>query len=136
MIGIGDAIIATYGKGVAFDTNILLDMTRLKIDIFDQIHSLVGDAPLSIPIQVKQEIQTLSIEKGKTGSAARVALDALKKYHIKVISAIGETGDEALRDLAKKGYVIATNDRGLRQSLKNAPQRPIVVRQSKYLDWY
>ncbi len=120
---------------VALDTNILLDMTRLKIDIFDQIQRLVGDGILVVPIQVKQELQTLSIEKGKTGAAARVALHAIQKYRVKTVAANAENGDEALQELAQKGYIIATNDKALRQSLKNAPQRAIVVRQSKYLDW-
>ncbi len=118
---------------VAFDTNMLLDMTRLKIDIFAQVKNLVGNCVFVVPIQVKQELQTLSIEKGKTGKAAKVALESLTQYHVKIVSADAETGDEALKELAQKGYLVATNDRALRQSLKNAPQRVIVVRQSKYL---
>ena len=117
------------------DTNLLLDMTRLKIHVFEQLKELVGNCVLTVPIQVKQELQTLSIEKGKTGTAARVALEGLSHYKVKVVPANAERGDEALRELAQKGYIIATNDKALRQSLKNAPQRAIVVRQSKYLAW-
>ena len=62
-----------------------------------------------------------------------MALESLTQYHVKIVSADAETGDEALKELAQKGYLVATNDRALRQSLKNAPQRVIVVRQSKYL---
>jgi rRNA-processing protein FCF1 len=112
-----------------------MDMTRLKIDLFDQLTGLVGNALLVIPIQVKQELQTLSIERGKTGLAARFALESLKKNGVKIVPATGERGDDALVDLAQKGYIIATNDKALRQSLKNNPQRAIVVRQSKYLEW-
>lgn len=120
---------------VALDTNLLLDMTRLKIDVFDQLVELVGNALIVVPIQVKQELQTLGVERGKTGLAARIALETLTKNKVKVVSANGGTGDEALVELASKGYVIASNDKALRQSLKNAPQRAIVVRQSKYLAW-
>ncbi|MEK6970356.1 MAG: PIN domain-containing protein [archaeon] len=120
---------------IALDTNLLLDMTRLKIDVFDQLMGLAGNATLVVPIQVRQELQTLSIERGKTGSAARVALEALSTHRVKTVSATGENGDEALQELAQKGYIIASNDRALRQSLKNNPQRAIVVRQSKYLVW-
>ena len=120
---------------VALDTNLLLDMTRLKIDIFAQIQDLVPNAQLIAPIQVKQELQTLSIERGKTGAAARVALESLQKYRVKIVPVTAGSGDEALRRLAEKGAIVATNDKALRQSLKNAPQRAIVVRQSKYLDW-
>lgn len=88
-----------------------------------------------IPIQVMQELQTLSTERGKTGVAARIALELIKKRKVKIVSPTASSGDQALRELAAKGYIIVTNDRGLRQSLKNAPQRAIVVRQSKYLAW-
>ncbi|MDP2666869.1 MAG: hypothetical protein Q8P05_05220 [Candidatus Diapherotrites archaeon] len=128
----GDAISLPH---VALDTNLLLDMTRLKIDIFTQIKDLVGPCALVIPIQVKQELQSLSIERGKTGTAARVALDALPRFGVEIISVTAANGDDALRQLATKGMIVATNDKALRQSLKNAPQRAIVVRQSKYLDW-
>jgi rRNA-processing protein FCF1 len=126
---------ALSAVNVALDTNILLDMVRLKIDIFAGIHDLVGNCTFCVPIQVKQELQTLSIEKGKHGAAARVALESLSTYHVKIVSATGEGGDQALRELAQKGYIVATNDRTLRQSLKNTPQRVIVVRQSKYVAW-
>lgn len=120
---------------VALDTNLLLDMTRLKIDIFDQIRALVGNCVLVVPIQVKHELQTLSAERGKTGAAASVALESLIHYRVKIIPATGAGADTAMRELAEKGVIVATNDRALRQSLKNAPQRAIVVRQSKYLTW-
>ncbi|MEK6821187.1 MAG: PIN domain-containing protein [archaeon] len=121
--------------GIALDTNILLDITRLKLQVIDQLLELAGSLPLVIPIQVKHELQALSLERDKTGTAARVALDVLSQNHIKVVPAEGATGDDALHELAQKGYIVATNDRLLKQTLKKAPQRVIVVRQSKYLDW-
>lgn len=120
---------------VALDTNILLDMVRLKIRVFEGIIDLVGNCSFVVPIQVKQELQTLSTEKGKNGMAARIALESLPKNGVKTVSASGETGDQALKEMAQKGFIVATNDKRLRQSLKNTPQRVIVVRQSKYLAW-
>lgn len=96
---------------------------------------LVGACTFVVPIQVKQELQSLSVEKGKNGIAARIALEYLAQNKVKIVPASGETGDQALRELAQKGYIVATNDKGLRQSLKNTPQRVIVVRQSKYMAW-
>jgi rRNA-processing protein FCF1 len=113
----------------------LLDITRLKIRVLEQIPELVGGCIIVIPIQVKHELETLAAERGKTGIAARVALEVLQKNHIRIVSATAQNGDQALQELSKKGYIIATNDKALRQSLKNAPQRAIVVRQSKYLAW-
>jgi rRNA-processing protein FCF1 len=127
----------TQNKQVALDANILLDMTRLKIDIFDQILSLAGKRPyeLQIPIQVKQELEMLARTHGKDGTAAKVAIKAIAIYQIRVLDMVAKDGDEALQKLSQKGAIIATNDRGLRQSLKNAPQGTIIVRQSKYLAW-
>lgn len=110
-------------------------MVRLKIRVIEGIVDLVGNCTLVVPIQVKQELQSLSVEKGKNGLAARIAMEILSQNKVKTVSASGETGDQALRDLAQKGYIVATNDKGLRQSLKNTPQRVIVVRQSKYVAW-
>ncbi len=128
-------MVETAALNVALDTNILLDMTRLKIDVYAGVRDLVGSCVFCVPIQVKQELQTIATEKGKDGSAARVALESLSTYGVKVVSATAEGGDQALRELAQKGYIVATNDKGLRQSLKNTPQRVIVIRQSKYLAW-
>ena len=102
---------------------------------FEQLEQLVGTTTWVVPIQVVKELETFSRERTKLGVAARIALELIKKRGLKTVSATAMSGDDALRDLAAKGYIIVTNDRALRQSLKNAPQRAIVVRQSKYLAW-
>lgn len=131
----GETIQMSEKKTVALDANILLDITRLKIDFFDQIIGLVGNCSLVIPIQVEKEIEKISKEKGKSGSAARTALALIKAKKIAVIPVEAENGDEALIQLSQKGIIIVTSDKGLRQSLKKAPQGTILVRQSKYLAW-
>ena len=120
---------------IALDANFLMDMVRLKIDVFDQIHSLIGKPQLVIPAPVFHELESLAQKKGKHAIAAKVALIALDVYGVKTIPTRAKTGDAALRELAAKGTVIATSDQGLKQSLKNAPQGVLIIRQSKYVDW-
>jgi rRNA-processing protein FCF1 len=121
---------------IAFDTNFLLDMVRLKIDIFDQIHTMVGKAQLVVSQPVRGELESLSLKKDKNGMAARVALVALDVYGVKTLPTKAQTGDASLKELAKaKEAIIATSDAKLKQSLKNAPQGVLVIRQSKYVDW-
>lgn len=120
---------------VALDTNILLDITRMKLNLFDQLDELVGAHTLVVPIQVKHELESFSTSRGKIGVAARVALELIEKRKIRVILVIAGRGDDAMRLMGEEGCIIVTNDRALRQSLKNAPQRAIVVRASRHLEW-
>lgn len=120
---------------IALDANMLLDMTRLKIHLVEQLETLLGAHTLIVPTQVKHELDTLALKRGKNGAAARVALEFLRQHKVKVVPAHASNGDQALLQFAQKGAIIATNDKALRQTLKNAPQRAIVVRQSKYLAW-
>ena len=120
---------------VALDTNFLMDMVRLKIDIFAQIREKVPNAQLVVPFQVKKELEGISTEKGKHSIAAKVALLALEIYGVKVLPGKARGGDAALELLCRKGAIIATSDTKLKQSLKNAPQGVLIIRQSKYVDW-
>lgn len=120
---------------VALDANFLMDMVRLKIDIFQQIREKVPHASLVVPQQVKKELEGIAREKGKQSTAAKVALLALEVYGVKVLPGKARDGDAALELLCRKGAIIATSDAKLKQSLKNAPQGVLIIRQSKYVDW-
>ncbi|QQR92846.1 MAG: hypothetical protein IPJ89_01210 [Candidatus Iainarchaeum archaeon] len=120
---------------VALDTNFLLDMVRLKIDIFQQIREKVANPSFVVPQQVKKELEGIASQKGKQSTAAKVALLALEIYGVSVLPGKAKGGDAALELLSRKGVIIATSDAGLKQSLKNAPQGVLIIRQSKYVDW-
>ncbi len=120
---------------IALDTNFLLDMVRLKIDIFQQIREKVGNPSFAVPVAIKKELDKISHQKGKHSMPAKVALLAIGIYGVKIISTTSKTGDASLQEMAEKGAIIATSDHELKQSLKNAPQGVLVIRQSKYVDW-
>ncbi len=126
---------STASSLVALDTNFLLDMVRLKIDIFAQIKEKVPRAAFVIPSQVHHELEGIARGKGKQAVAAKVALLALEIYAVKVLPGKAKDGDAALELLCRQGAVIATSDAQLKQSLKNAPQGVLIIRQSKYVDW-
>ena len=87
----------------------------------------------------------IKTQKGKHSSAAKLALSLLKKYPIKTIKTekhINRTKplskipyvDDIILDFAVKGdYIVATQDKELKEKLKKQGIKTINLRQKKYL---
>ena len=105
------------------DTNFLMAISQFKIDILTELK------PNEIIIIDKtiRELNNLK-EKEKTKMHASIALKLIKDFPV-LITGKGKA-DDILVDLSKKGYIIATQDQGLKKRLKNTY---IVIRQKKYL---
>jgi|SRR3989344_950475 len=105
------------------DTNFLMAISQFKIDILTELK------PNEIIIIDKtiRELNNLK-EKEKTKMHASIALKLIKDFPV-LITEKGKA-DDILVDLSKKGYIIATQDQGLKKRLKNTY---IVIRQKKYL---
>ena len=108
---------------VVVDTNFLMAISQFKIDILAELK------PNKIIIIDKtiKELKNLK-EKEKTKMHATIALKLIKGLPI-LKTKDGKT-DDILAELSKEGYIIATQDRGLKRRLKNTY---IVIRQKKYL---
>ncbi len=128
---IGAAIFAKRKKlvKVALDTNMLTAVGQLKIDIFQELKGKLGKVEFVIPEQVKKEIEKLAKKQG-TRRFANVALQLCKKYGVKTVKIEANDADGALRELANRGYKIATNDRELRRRIG---ERVIFIRQRKFI---
>src|SRR3989344_2635486 len=105
------------------DTNFLMAISQFKIDILTE---LKPNEIIIIDKTVK-ELNNLK-EKDKTRVHASIALKLIKDFPI-LKTREGKT-DDILVDLSKEGYIIATQDQGLKRRLKNTY---IVIRQKKYL---
>ena len=105
------------------DTNFLMAISQFKIDILTELK------PNEIIIIDKtiKELKNLK-EKEKTKMHATIALKLIKGLPI-LKTKDGKT-DDILAELSKEGYIIATQDQGLKRRLKNTY---IVIRQKKYL---
>ncbi|MFH1850033.1 MAG: PIN domain-containing protein [archaeon] len=117
---------------ILLDTNFLLVPYTFKVDIFRELERIC-DKPYEICV-LKQCIDELNSiigkQKGEDKAAAKLALELIKAKDLKIISEPTKAHvDDILFGLSEKGYVVATQDKGLRDRLKRA----IFLRQRKYL---
>lgn len=117
---------------VALDTNMLLAIEQLGVDVFFQIEEKFGkDTETCMPKQVLEELE--KFEKGKLGTETGIALEEIKTHKAKVVEIDAETADKALEKMAKDGYIIASNDKALRKRIKGFGGTVIYLRQSRFL---
>ena len=116
---------------VVLDTNFLMIPGQLKVDIFQELQKgLYFPFELYCASGSIKELEKLAQEgKMVDRRAAKVALQMVSKYGIKLI----DTGDQHVDDaLVKLGddYIIATQDTGLKRRLT----KYVYLRQKKYIE--
>ena len=120
---------------VALDTNMLLAIKKLKIDIFEEIKESIGKAEFLIPVQVIKEMQKLSEKNKNMEKASNIALQLIKKNKAKEIQSKEKDADKALIELAKKGIIIATNDKELKKKVLKVKGKILNIRKRKKIEW-
>ena len=111
------------------DTNFLIDNLKWKVGVF---RSFRGKQVETInPVVVELE----ALSKGKTVNNifAKLALRQVKTKGLKALKTKETSADLALVSLSKKGYIIATHDKLLKQRIKKVGGRTIFIRQKKYV---
>lgn len=124
---------ALQNKGIAFDTSMLLEIGRNKIDVFSELKKMFGKAEFIVPEQVVSELKMLEGRKGKGKMQAGIALMVLDANKAERKKVEAKNADSALLKLAKQGFVVATNDAGLRKSIKNVAGSVIYLRKGAFL---
>jgi rRNA-processing protein FCF1 len=81
---------------------------------------------------VIEELEKLAEKRGKDGTAARIALQLIKKRDVGILEA-DERADDALILYGKRGYAVATQDTKLKRKLKKGNVKLIYIRQKKYV---
>ncbi|GBE55201.1 Fcf1 [archaeon BMS3Bbin15] len=114
---------------VALDTNFLLLPFQLRVDIEEQLEELLPGADIYVPSSVIREL--IGLSHGKMKRDAKLALELAKRYKVVKTEA---GGDEALVELAEKDYVIATNDKLLKEKIRKMGKAVIFLRQEKLLN--
>ena len=132
---------------VILDTNFLLAPARLKLDIFEQIKNLLGkDYELMIIDESLRELENLKkLNKNKT--IVNIAESLIKNKKIKIIKTKSflktlklhemRDADDIIIELVKKNptaYIVATQDKELRDRLKKEGVKSIFIRKKSYLD--
>lgn len=126
-------------KKILLDTNFLLIPGQFKVDIFTEIDRLM-DEPYELFIldMALEELRSLSKGNSKDAAAAKLGLGLLKPKGVKELPSLKTekhlNTDKMIVETAKSpGYIVATQDMGLKRLLKQNRAQMIVLRQKKYL---
>ena len=119
---------------ILLDTNFLLDMIRYKVD-FSSFDNLEEKVDLFISSETLREIKSVANRKTKKGRLALMALKLIESQKIKVVQSLKKVVDEDLLALAKKeGFIVATNDKDLKEKLKKENVRIAYLRNKKKIE--
>lgn len=120
-------------KKIILDTNFLLIPAQCKVDIFTELDRLFPEELQIYTLDRSLEELDKIAREGRQKEKLEVKLikALLKTQNIKIIS-VAQEGivDDLLVNYAKQGYIIATQDYGLKQRIKN---NLVTLRQNKYL---
>lgn len=108
------------------DTNMLLVPAQFKVDIYAQIPGSFYTLDLCI-----RELEKIAEKKTKTGFQAKAALILVKMKNVRMLKADKRSTDAAIKEKAKRGYAVATNDRDLIKDLKKSGLHVLRLRQKK-----
>lgn len=114
------------------DANFLLLPFQFNINLFDEFDRILGEYQAYTLDRTLGE--ATSIEKGKYSSLVKKLID---KKPIEIISKKNESNesvDDLLFELGTRGYIICTNDKGLKKKLNNRDLPVISMRNKTHLE--
>ena len=120
-------------RSVALDTNALLYIGKFRIDVFREILDSMGRVKFVIPFKVIEELKALAGKNASLRKQARIAFALLAKHKAKKVRTQALHADDALLELGEKGAVIVTNDRALKERLKEKHAQCMFLRKKKFL---
>jgi rRNA-processing protein FCF1 len=123
-------------RKVILDANFLLLPFQFKIDIFGEIEALIGRFEPVVLSTTLEELKKLSTKKSsKISKLALSALEVAGKCRlIEARANPGENYDDVLLRVAREdNCLVATNDRKLREKLRENGVPTIFLRQRSYL---
>ncbi len=114
---------------VVLDTSALIIHGKGKQNVFELLDKFVGLPQFIVPNFVEKELKTIAEKgKGKTKTAANVALKQFDKVKVTKVKKTSKTVDTSLLNYAEKiGAWICTNDRGLRDRAKKRGIKVVYV---------
>lgn len=124
-------------KKIILDTNFVLIPAQYGVDIFEEINAtLQGQAELYLLDKSLLELEKIAREqKGALKRQVKLTIDLIKAKNIKILPTNSKEGaktvDELLKEYAQEGYYIATQDKAVKQAIKN---RVIFLRQMKRIE--
>jgi hypothetical protein len=108
---------------------------QFNVDIFEEINRIMEEEyELIILDKIIEELEKITKSKGKDAAAAKIALGLIEVKNVKIINTNEKKVDNAIVALADKDSIVATNDKVLKEKLKNKNIRIIYLRNKKYLE--
>ena len=140
-IRIDEFIKENYSKEVlVFDTNFLFVPFEFRVEIISEIIKILGnDVSFVILRETLDELERIEQKKTKNKKFLPLIATLLRKYDVSILISQEKMGKsssyvDAILHTLPKNWVIATNDKELKQSLWKVPRRVIFMRQKSYLD--
>ena len=120
---------------IAFDTNMLLAIGQLKVDVFSEVEKKFGkEIMLAIPKQVLEELERFKTGNETMKKDTGIALEEIERHKVEKIQVEAGNADNALEKMAKEGFYVASNDAVLRKRIKGFGGKVIYLRQSRFLE--
>ncbi|MDP3919021.1 MAG: hypothetical protein Q8Q35_03935 [Nanoarchaeota archaeon] len=119
---------------IVIDTNFLMAISDLKIDVFEGIRNACNfKYQLYVLEGTLEELE--SFIKGSLLSKRQAASFAKKVLDTKAVKVLKIKSDKPVDNqlLALDGYIVATVDRSLRQGLKKKGVKVLTIRQKKHV---
>lgn len=114
---------------IILDTNFFMAIAQFKIDVFEQLRG----HEIYLINTVNDELHKLSKGNSKDANSALLALRIIETKDLKTLKTNEKNADKSLIIQSAKGYIIATQDRKLREKIKKAGGKAIYIRQKKYV---
>ncbi|MBI4451306.1 hypothetical protein HY642_04995 [Candidatus Woesearchaeota archaeon] len=122
-------------KTVILDTSFLVSAALWNIDVKAELDRAIPDqVRLAVVDATLRELDTLEgTLKGKEQKAAVLAKKLVKTWAPTVLHTGLEYGDDAIRRIAAKDTIVATQDAGLKRSLAKAGIPIATIRQQSHV---
>ena len=120
---------------VVLDTNMLLVPLQFGVDVFDEVQRLVPGARMAVVRGTLEELDRIASRGGRDARYARLAKRMILLKNLEVLDMNGPV-DPALVELAKRGAIIATNDRLLKRRVWAVGARVIALRDRGHLELF
>jgi uncharacterized protein len=118
------------------DANALMMPAQFQIDLFDELRILLGGFEPIVLSSVMSELEGLSHNKGRDGTAARCGLALGKECTITDCRDLesGSVDEQVIEYAAQNGCLVVTNDRRIRNALFARGIGVISMRKQKKLE--
>lgn len=118
---------------VLLDSNFLIDLIKFRIEP-EEMRDLITEKIQFFTLDlVVRELKKISQSKSKYSRHAKLALKLIKLKGVKILKSKKLSVDDAIVSFANRDFIVATNDKILRERLKKVGIKTIYLRARKHL---